>query len=64
MKNLTKTCTICKIPATKEAIYRNSPKGTIPADWRCWKHLDDRFKEKAMTHKQFLINAGLENPND
>jgi hypothetical protein len=33
-------CSQCNITRDDEPLYRNNPKGVIPADWRCEKHLD------------------------
>jgi hypothetical protein len=42
-------CTICGISVFKKPLYRNNPKGVIPADWRCEDDLDEDAPKRDKT---------------
>ena len=40
-------CSICGVgPATGDSLFRNSPKGQKPTDWRCSAHLEAKVPEE------------------
>lgn len=36
-------CEICGVSCFKEPLYRNAPKGVVPAKWRCLKHTKKKY---------------------